>query len=210
MNIYVADTSPLISGDVFDKYYNEMSDARRNKIDKLKNDTDKRLSLCAGILINRAFCDIGRRDLLNKIAVLENGRPGLPEAAGIDFNVSHSGDMAVCVLSDSPVGCDIQLMKPTDARIAKRFFSEDEKKYVFADDNPSEITDRFYKIWTRKEAFTKLTGEGIMKDFQSFSVLDSESFWEKTIGNYRLCVAGDVESEQVCLFEVDLRNKEMY
>jgi len=210
MNIYVADASPLKCGDVFSKYYNEMPIDRRSKIDKLKNESDKRLSLCAGILVKKAFEDIEREYLLNEIIALENGRPGLPKTAGIDFNVSHSGDMAVCALSDSSVGCDIQLMKPTDAGIAKRFFSEEEKQYVFAGDDPLEITDRFYRIWTRKEAYTKLTGEGILKDFKSFNVLEMSLFWEHTIGNYRLCAAGDVKSGQVQLFEMDIRRCVIY
>lgn len=200
MNIYIADASPLKSGDVFMKYYNEMPKDRRIKVDKLRNDSAKRLSLCAGILLNKALSDLNRIELSNHIISMENSRPGFDKDYGIDFNLSHSGNMAMCVISESKVGCDIQLMKPTDGKIATRFFTDPERDYVFAVDDPSEINDRFYRIWARKEAYTKVTGEGISKDFKSFDVLDADSFWEYSYGDYRMCVAGNTK-EKIC-FEV--------
>lgn len=197
MKVYLADASLLVSGDAFNKFYNEMPPGRRAKIDRCRNDKDKRLSLCAGILLKKALEDIGRSELIEEIVISEKGRPGFAKETGIDFNLSHSGDMAMCVIAHSPVGCDIQLMKPTDGKIAGRHFTEAEKNYVFEMEDPEIISDRFYRIWVMKEAYTKLSGEGISREFDSFNVLDIDSFWEMTLGDYRLCVAGWDKNEDI-------------
>jgi len=204
MNIYLADASSLKSGDAFNKYYNEMTSDRQTKIDRCRNDKDKRLSLCAGILLKRAFEDAGKENLLSQITVSEKGRPCLFEDAGIDFNISHSGNMAMCVISDNPIGCDIQLMKPTDGKIADRHFSVDEKEYIFSSEDTSELCDRFYRIWVMKEAYTKLTGEGITRPFDSFDVLKMNIFWEKRIDDYRLCAAGIDSETEIALELVEI------
>lgn len=198
IKVYIADTSPLTDGDVFFNNYNKMSAYRRDKIDRYKNDSDKRLSLGAGILLNMAFTDIGRPDLTEQITVKDNGRPFVNSGSGIDFNLSHSGQMAMCVIADHAVGCDIQQMKDTDGKVAMRCFSDAEREYVFAVRDEKEICRRFYRIWVMKEAYTKLTGEGISRDFRSFNVLETENmFRERSFDDYMLCVAGTDENEEI-------------
>ena len=189
MNIYIADASPLSSGDAFNKYYNLMPEFRRNKIDRCKLEKDKCLSLCAGILLDRALSDLGKSHLLSTITVGTNGKPAL-EDDSIHFNLSHSGNMAMCVVADFPVGCDVQKTAKDNSSIARRFFTEDEIEYVFADENSENVRDRFYRVWVMKEAYVKLSGEGIAKDFKTFSVLDTDVFfWEYEKDGYKYAVA---------------------
>lgn len=189
MNIYIADASPLSLGDAFNKYYNLMPEYRRNKIDRCKQEKDKCLSLCAGILLDRALSDQGKSHLLKTVTTGVNGKPVLEDDT-IHFNLSHSGNMAMCVVADFPVGCDVQKIGKDNSNIARRFFAEDEMEYVFEDDNPENIRDRFYRLWVMKEAYVKLSGEGIAKDFKTFSVLDADvSFWEYEQDGYKYAVA---------------------
>ena len=78
------------------------------------------------------------------------------------FNLSHSGDYVFCVLSEQEIGADIQWKSPqVSERVLQRFFSSEEKAYWEQCVAEREKRDFFYQMWCRKEAYGKLTGEGI-------------------------------------------------
>lgn len=78
------------------------------------------------------------------------------------FNLSHSGEYVFCVISDQEVGVDIQQCGPVDGgRIAGRFFTEIERQALADCTDFMERRKLFYQMWVRKEAYGKLTGEGI-------------------------------------------------
>ena len=74
----------------------------------------------------------------------------------IEFSVSHSEDMWMCIMSDAPCGIDIQVEKDTDVlKIAERFYRPNEVEYVRLFGSKG-----FFQIWTRREAYGKMTGQG--------------------------------------------------
>lgn len=78
------------------------------------------------------------------------------------FSLSHSGDYVFCVLSEQEVGADIQeKAEQVKERVLQRFFAEEEKHYWENCASEEEKRDFFYRMWCRKEAYGKLTGEGI-------------------------------------------------
>jgi 4'-phosphopantetheinyl transferase len=104
-----------------------------------------------------------------------NGKPFLPgmeDEAGIRFNLSHSGGIAVYAFTRGrEVGIDIEHQRPIDDidRIAERNFST--KEYTTLGTLPEgERLEAFYLCWTRKEAFIKAIGEGISFPLQQFDV----------------------------------------
>lgn len=90
-----------------------------------------------------------------------HGKPGLAVApASLDFNLSHSGDWLACILSaGAPVGVDLQACDPArvSTKVARRFFRDDEATAI---ENCSGVQrdDRFYDLWTLKEAAVKARG----------------------------------------------------
>lgn len=91
----------------------------------------------------------------------EKGKPYLRDYP-FYFNLSHSGNYVVCALSRQEVGVDIQQYRRTDIdRLADRFFSAEEKDTLKACHDRREREQLFYQLWTRKEAYGKLTGQGI-------------------------------------------------
>lgn len=91
----------------------------------------------------------------------EQGKPYLKNYPYY-FNISHSGKLVLCVLSEQEVGADIQLKSSrVNERILQRFFSTEEKAYWEQCGTETEKRDFFYRMWCRKEAYGKLTGEGI-------------------------------------------------
>ena len=101
-----------------------------------------------------------------KIAVSENGKGRIENREGIFFNISHSKDYCVLALADEEVGVDIQEIKPLKANIPKRFFTESDNEYI--DKSEEGKIERFTEVWSAKESFAKLTGNGIGEGFATF------------------------------------------
>jgi 4'-phosphopantetheinyl transferase len=101
---------------------------------------------------------------------------GKPFLVGYDryhFSLSHAGRYVACATDDEPVGIDIEVMRQVDLGIAKRFYSEDEKSFLFS--RPEDQRQKaFYQIWTRKESYIKRDGRGLSIPLPSFSVFGAE------------------------------------
>jgi 4'-phosphopantetheinyl transferase len=101
-----------------------------------------------------------------------HGKPSLREAGTLQFNLSHSGELAlIAVTSMDPVGVDVeQIREVHDAEaIAARFFS-DAEQHQFRMLAAEDRMRGFFRCWTRKEAFIKATGEGLSRSLGSFDV----------------------------------------
>ena len=61
----------------------------------------------------------------------------------------------MCAVSDRAVGIDIERPRKNAIKVAERFFTQAECDWI-GDDSL-----RFARIWTLKEAYAKLTGDGI-------------------------------------------------
>lgn len=108
----------------------------------------------------------------------EKGKPFALD--GPEFSISHSGPFWGCVVSEDPVGFDIQIMKEDAdfAGISRRFFTEAEYNYLINEDNNGSGLDAFYSIWVRKEAYIKLTGKGLSQGLSTFSVADENGVFD--------------------------------
>lgn len=91
------------------------------------------------------------------------GKPFL-SSKEVYFNLSHSKDQAVfAVTKNTDIGIDIEFIKKTHdfLQIAERFFHQEEYKKLLSIDDPEEQRYNFYRLWTKKEALLKATGDGI-------------------------------------------------
>ena len=100
------DVDFLQDKDKFDYWYSQMLGERKAKIDKFRPLNSKLLSLGAGIVLKRGLDMLGFTDSV--ILEDQNEKPYLQGATGLEFNLSHSGKIAVCAFSDAPVGIDVQ------------------------------------------------------------------------------------------------------
>jgi 4'-phosphopantetheinyl transferase len=110
-----------------------------------------------------------------RFAYSEFGRPSLREvdsATMLDFNVSHSGGMALLAFAlERKIGIDVEKVRRDfgTTEIAERFFSVVERAALR--ELPSEQRhDAFFRCWTRKEAFIKALGEGLSHPLDQFDV----------------------------------------
>lgn len=92
-----------------------------------------------------------------------HGKPMLANDPTIQFNVSHSQNVALYAFSNQyEVGIDIEAkdkLRKVEA-IAQRFFSTQESAVIknLSGDSKAEA---FFNGWTRKEAFLKALGKGL-------------------------------------------------
>lgn len=97
----------------------------------------------------------------------EKGKPYFKEEP-VYFSLSHSGDYVFGVFSEREIGADIQYGKPDySERIVSRFFTEKEQELWQGCSDKEARRRLFYKLWTRKEAYGKLTGDGILAGLQT-------------------------------------------
>ncbi len=86
----------------------------------------------------------------------EHGKPSLLEFPHVHFNISHCAKAVACIVSDRPVGIDVE---STDRKVSpaliKHTMNEEEQRKIDAD-----IT-QFFRYWTQKEALVKLKGTGL-------------------------------------------------
>lgn len=133
---------------------NNLSLYRKNKIADLKNINDKKLSALAELLLLYGMNKLGiKYSIPLEFGLNEQGKPFIKGMDGFFFNLSHSGDMAVCAISHNPVGVDVEKTTRDCTGIADRYFTDDEKE-IGREKGGSYI-------WTRKEAVAKADGRGI-------------------------------------------------
>lgn len=98
----------------------------------------------------------------------EKGKPYVNQ--DVYFSVSHSGKHFVCLISDKPVGVDIQKERHVGmTKISNRYFCSEESEYI--NETGSE---GFFLLWARKEAYSKYTGKGLEEIMKGTSVLNRE------------------------------------
>ncbi len=100
------------------------------------------------------------------------GKPALRDSSRIQFNTSHSGQMALYAFTlDCELGVDVEQLRDLDdpESIAARFFSNAEASELLSL-KPDERGLAFFRCWTRKEAYVKAIGEGLEIPLDSFQV----------------------------------------
>ena len=156
-NVIYLNTHPLDLD--IDLALNKVGPQRREAALRYVKESDRKLSLAAFLLLQGA--------LEKEYGIMEpplfsfgpHGKPFLRDYPDIHFNMSHCSEAVLCIVSDSPVGCDIETVeKSLDMDLCKYCCSPLEIEAILSSDNP-EVA--FCLLWTRKEAFLKWTGEGL-------------------------------------------------
>lgn len=173
----------------------------REKIDRFFSDKStlkRKESVCAKALL----CEILRSEYnLTDFTVDcdENGKPFIKNSP-LQFNLSHSGDLVLCLCGTEKVGCDIQTKCEYKEKVAKRFFTENEYNLLCKSEE-KELD--FTRIWTMKESILKYNGDGISGGLDSydFSLFVKEDKFEayglkfniSVKGEYVMCICSETD-----------------
>lgn len=159
----------------------EISASRREKALKFKHEQGQRECVLAYLLLKRALKEVYGIEGNPEMVEQEGGKPMLKNHPEIHFNLSHCKSAVACVVGDEPVGVDIERVRKYDESLARYTMNEQELQEIEASTDKSHA---FIRLWTRKEAVLKLTGEGIRSDLKTvldrdgveFEVTDGEDF----------------------------------
>ena len=140
-----------------------LSEQRRQQCLKFKHELGRKTCAAAYLLLCQGLC---REYGIEEPPVFEYGEHGKPAIAGhpeICFNMSHCREAALCVLSDRPVGVDVESIRRYSESLARYTMNDREMQLILKARRP-EV--EFTRLWTLKEAVVKRSGEGIRNDMK--------------------------------------------
>lgn len=192
------------------KGYDLVSKSRREKIDFYRFDKDKKLSCGAYLLLKKLLSEENIANPIFKTG--KYGKAYISNYENIHFNLSHSGKIVLCAISDRNVGADVEYIdSEIDLDIAKNYFFNREYETIMKSDNPSE---EFFNYWVLKESYMKYTGLGMNLDLDSFEIIieneiklknDEENLKFKLfdIENYKIGIASHYDVSNLTEYHVN-------
>lgn len=151
-------------------YYNLISKNRKERVEKYIFIMDKLRAIYGEILLRYAI--IENAEISNESISFSHNPFGKPllENSNLHVNLSHSGDIVICVVSNAEVGIDIEKHTNSFKHIIN-FMHEDERKKLILE---GMNKDALFQQWCLKESYIKYTGKGLFCKLDSFKILFNE------------------------------------
>jgi 4'-phosphopantetheinyl transferase len=143
----------------------------RGEISRFRNHEDRRLKLCGRLIVKEYHESINMKFSWSNWRTTPNGKPFY--SGGKKFSISHSGCLVAVAFCDTEIGIDIEKCANIDIPAMIDYFHIQEKKFITDSD---DTRDAFFTVWTRKEAYLKAKGIGIVEG------LNRENCLEPSIG----------------------------
>lgn len=157
INLWYLNTKELRPEDVEDQLMALPAEIGR-EIMRFRFHEDRRLKLFGKLMVRKYYSNREKEFDWNNWKLTPGGKPYLAGAGR--FNISHSGEYVLAAFSDKEVGADIERITDFDAREISHYFHPEEQAYI---ENSTDTKGSFFKLWTRKEAYLKATGIGILE-----------------------------------------------
>lgn len=141
----------------------EISEQRREQALKFKHELGQRLCVLAYQLLKRGLKEVYGIEENPLFIYNEYGKPSIAGHPEIFFNLSHCKEAAICVVSDRPVGVDVESVRSFNDSLVRYTMNEDEVREIEAAEDRAVA---FIRLWTKKEAALKLEGTGICNDMK--------------------------------------------
>jgi len=155
-------------------FYNKLPKLKKDKIDKFRNDETKIKSIIGEILL----CELLTKNNIyyNNIEYYINdyGKPYLKNI-NLFFNISHSFDYVISIISNNEIGIDIEKIRKTPLNIINQFATEKEKEYILS--TSTNIEERIFKIYTLKEAYFKMLGANLNHILEVEFKIENNKVW---------------------------------
>ena len=154
------------------------------------------------LLLKRALLDEAGQDRLVELRYSPLGRPYFP--GGPDFNISHSGNRVILVLSaEGRVGIDLEEINELQIHEFRPQFSSKEWSAICKAGSPLH---QFYQYWTAKESVLKAEGMGLNWEMAEVDVTGETVILKNKIWNLRSI---DLFSDYCCHIAYDGENPDM-
>ena len=116
----------------------------------------------------------------------EYGAPSIKN--GPYFSISHCKSGIAVAVSNQPIGIDIETVRPLKVDLVKKTMNPLEQEAILSAPQPDWA---FTRLWTRKEAFLKMKGTGIISDLHEvLSDIDGLEWlqMDNQLLNYTCCI----------------------
>ena len=163
MMIFVTTTDALADEKLYEKAYSLIPEYRKAKADKMKMRENKLQTVTAGLLLNYVVgkwsikteerdykTDENLYEKVDIISLIEANNPYF------DYEIAYNSQGKPYFLSNREI--DIEKARKGRQNLAKRFFDISEAEWI----KECDSDQRFFRIWTLKEAYGKATGQGVL------------------------------------------------
>lgn len=193
--IYLYDTLENYFDEQYFQHLNALPAWRREKALQYKKLDDRKRSVLAFVLLQRALREEYGITEVPEFKYNEFGKPSLPNLP-IHFNLSHCKDAVVCAVSDHNIGIDVESIGPYNPDVVRRVCTADEFKILTQNENKDVA---FIKLWTMKESYLKAIGCGLTRSMQEIESSMCEKTNQTIIQQegYRAGVV--METEAICI-----------
>jgi 4'-phosphopantetheinyl transferase len=154
-----------------------LDDEERARSERFRFDRDRRRFIARRAFLRRVLARYAGLDPARlQYRTSANGKPELATPGiGLGFSASHADGLAVVAVAPrGVVGVDVERVRPIpDAlELARHLWTDAEYRHLVSITAPLRSA-AFLRIWTRKEAYVKLLGNGLSLPLDSFDVLDA-------------------------------------
>lgn len=173
LKIYAVDLSRTPDRGTIERLLPFVDQEKQTRIRRFYHWEDSLRTLFGDILIRQIILDsmgIDNEDIT--FSTNDYGKPFLDNDPDFHFNISHSGNWVVGAVDRHPVGIDVEQIAPIDLDISKNYFSPDE--HIDLMKQPDRLA-YFFTLWTLKESYIKIVGQGLSLPLNSFSIRFQEN-----------------------------------
>ena len=199
--IYLYENLAEYSNESYLKHLNALPVWRREKALQYKKLDDRKRSVLAFVLLQRALREEYGITEIPEFVYNEFGKPSFSNLP-IRFSLSHCKDAVACAVSDHNIGIDVETIVPYNPDVARRVCTAAEVEML----EQSENNDlEFIKLWTIKEAISKYEGMGLSLPFSEIDISKYATHTQICFeNNYCITVCCDAR-QKVQLFDKIIR-----
>ena len=161
MKVYLCDCKDVTEDDL-SALFDALPPGRRAYAARYKKTVDRATAAVGFLLVSRLIREVDPALSGVDWEIGEHGKPYLPGNPR-HFSLSHSDGLCAAVVSNGPIGLDVERIRPLRAALLPRFCTPEE---IGRCENDPDLA---VKIWTRREAKAKENGRGIGQKLVSLS-----------------------------------------
>lgn len=168
--IYLFQQEELVTYNFISRILYLLPIERREKALRYHNTIDRNNCVITYLLLKIALKEcFDIKDFTMKYG--ENGKPYLAEYTDVFFSISHCTNGCIVAVADELIGIDIQNIVAFSEKVAERVCCLAELDVLSKSTNKARD---FIRMWTIKESYLKMTGEGIVGDLKSVNTLEMD------------------------------------
>ena len=95
-----------------------------------------------------------------------NNKPHFKQLKNLFFNLSHTENAAVCAVSNTEIGIDIEKIRPINLKLSEKICCKLELNEFLHKQNKTEF---LIKLWTLKESYVKMCASSIFLNLKTLN-----------------------------------------